>query len=66
MAVEQGLKKDNFTIESTEISFLPINTIEISDAETAKKILKLLDMLESHDDVQQVFSNADIKDEFLE
>lgn len=64
--VERELKKNNFSIESTEISFLPINSIEISDPETAKKMLKLLETIENHDDVQQVFSNADIKDEFIE
>jgi transcriptional/translational regulatory protein YebC/TACO1 len=36
------------------------------DAESAEKVLRLIDMLEDLDDVQEVYTNADIPDEVLE
>jgi transcriptional/translational regulatory protein YebC/TACO1 len=38
-------------------------SLELDDAQT---MVKLLETLEDHDDVQQVYSNADISDEILE
>src|SRR5262245_5310065 len=49
---------------SAEVSMLPQNTVEC-DATLAGKIMKLIDALEDHDDVQKVFSNADIADEVM-
>ena len=45
---------------------MPQNMTEISDEETAGKVLKLIDVLEDHDDVQNVFANFSIDDELLE
>jgi transcriptional/translational regulatory protein YebC/TACO1 len=41
-------------------------TIEVTDAEEAKKILRIMDALEDHDDVQDVYSNFDIPDDILQ
>ena len=40
--------------------------LEITDEKTAKMILLLMDKLEEHDDVQNVYSNFDIPDEVME
>ena len=45
---------------------LPSNTIEITDEETATKVLTLLSKLEDYDDTQNVYSNADIPEELIE
>ncbi|RME02877.1 MAG: YebC/PmpR family DNA-binding transcriptional regulator [Planctomycetota bacterium] len=50
---------------SAEITLRPKTTVKIEDENTAKKILKLLEELEDHDDVQQVYSNYDIPDTLL-
>ena len=42
------------------------NTVPIADSNKAGKILKLMENLEEHDDVQRVFANFDIPDEVLE
>lgn len=44
---------------------LPATEINIDDQESAECMLKLLDMLEDLDDVQNVYSNADIDDQVL-
>ena len=41
------------------------STTATLDLETAQKVLKLIDMLEDLDDVQNVYSNADIPDEVM-
>jgi len=43
-----------------------ICTIEVTDADDARKILRIMDALEDNDDVQDVFSNFDISDELME
>ena len=52
------------TINSSEISMLPKNTVSL-DNDAALQTLRLLDRLEELDDVQTVFSNADFPDEVL-
>ena len=51
--------------EIAEISMVPANTIPISELETAKKILNLMEDFEDHDDVQNVYANFDIPEEIL-
>jgi transcriptional/translational regulatory protein YebC/TACO1 len=41
-------------------------TVEVTDGGEARKILRIMDALEEHDDVQDVYSNFDIPDDILE
>ena len=65
-AVVEGLEKAGFKSINAELTRLPENSIEITDEKTASQILKLLDKLEEHDDVQNVYSNFDISDDILQ
>ncbi len=65
MEVREGLL-DNFEITDAEISMIPQNTMIIDDVDTAKKVLKLMDLLEDHDDVQAVYANFDIPENIME
>jgi transcriptional/translational regulatory protein YebC/TACO1 len=40
--------------------------VEVSDSETAKKILRIMEALEDNDDVQDVYANFDISDDIME
>jgi YebC/PmpR family DNA-binding regulatory protein len=51
-------------IESAELTMLPQTTVAL-DADGAKPVLKLFDLLDDHDDVQQVYMNFDVPDEVL-
>lgn len=53
------------TIESAEVTMNPSQTVSL-DAKQATAVLRLLDALEEHDDVQQVYANAEIPDDVLE
>lgn len=64
--VVEGLEKEGFTNKNAELTRQPENIIEVTDEKTASQILKLLDKIEEHDDVQNVYANFDIADEILQ
>lgn len=64
--VVEGLEAEGFKPETSELSRIPQNTVEVTDEKTADQILKLLDKLEEHDDVQNVYANFDISDEIMQ
>jgi YebC/PmpR family DNA-binding regulatory protein len=49
-------------IQSAEATWVPKNLVEVADADNARRVLALMDVLEDHDDVQNVFANYDIPD----
>ncbi|NLW56840.1 MAG: YebC/PmpR family DNA-binding transcriptional regulator [Firmicutes bacterium] len=49
-------------MESAELVYLPKNTVEVS-GETAESLLKLVEALEEHDDVQNVYANFELVEE---
>ena len=51
--------------EQAELTRIPKNTIRVDGAE-AKKVLNLMEALEDNDDVQNVYANFDISEEYLE
>lgn len=63
--VVEGLENQGFTSKNAELTRLPENVIEVTDEKIASQILKLLERIEEHDDVQNVYSNFDISDEIL-
>lgn len=65
-SVVEGLEKEGFKSKNAELTRLPQNTIEVTDEKTASQILKLLERIEEHDDVQNVYSNFDISDDILQ
>lgn len=65
-AVVEGLEKEGFKGINAELTRIPENTIEITDEKIAGQILKLMEKIEEHDDVQNVYSNFDISDEILQ
>jgi YebC/PmpR family DNA-binding regulatory protein len=63
--VREALSKNNIPLISSELSMVPQNTVEL-DADKARQVLKLMDAIEDHDDVQDVYSNFDIPDSIME
>lgn len=63
--VMDSFKESNINIDNSELAMIPKNTIKL-DEDNAKKILNLIDELEDHDDVQNVYANFDIDDKIVE
>ena len=62
--VKEALEKNNIKIKSSELGFIPKSTIKLSKEESVK-VLKLINALDEHGDVQNVDSNLEISDEIL-
>jgi len=62
--MQRCLENLNIEIQNSELQRIPNNTKKIT-AEDAKLVLKLLDLLEENDDVQQVFHNMKLTEEIL-
>lgn len=60
--VRDALKSKNIPIEAAEITMVPQTNIKLTGRD-AESMLKLMEILEDHDDVQKVYSNFDIDDE---
>jgi YebC/PmpR family DNA-binding regulatory protein len=65
-AVRAALDEAGIPVESAEVTMLPSTTIALDREADAKKVLHLIDLLEDHDDVQNVYANFDIPDSILE
>ena len=63
--VQEALKKAGYAVTRAETDMIPNSTIAIEAKEQAVKILRLMDNLEEHDDVQNVYANFDIPDELM-
>jgi transcriptional/translational regulatory protein YebC/TACO1 len=64
-AVRTALEAAGLTIESAELSLEPTSTVAVADEAEAKRILRLVEAMDDHDDVQAVHANYDISDEVL-
>jgi YebC/PmpR family DNA-binding regulatory protein len=64
--VRTALEAAGITVDSADASLVASTSIAITTAEEARKVLKVMDALEDHDDVQDVYSNFDIPDDVLQ
>jgi len=65
VTVRAALDKEGIKYNLAEVTMLPRTTVEVA-GDDAIKMLKLMDLLEDHDDVQSVYANFDISDEEME
>lgn len=63
--VRDTLKDAGIEIMEAELTYVPNNTVEVTDEATAGKIMRLMDALEDLDDVSTTHVNFDISDEIL-
>ncbi|HVA10910.1 MAG TPA: YebC/PmpR family DNA-binding transcriptional regulator [Candidatus Dormibacteraeota bacterium] len=63
--VRDGLITSGLEVIESELTYVPNNTVSVTDAATAGKIMRLMDALEALDDVSATHVNFDIPEEFL-
>ena len=63
-AVREAFEAAGLEMISAELNQVPQTTLEV-DLETARKLLRFIELLEDNDDVQNVYSDADISDEIM-
>mgnify|MGYP003574102271 CR=1 FL=1 len=64
-AVKQAMQLDGLKPDNAEVTFSASGSAEL-DQETAEKLLRMIDTLEDLDDVQDVYTNADISDAIMD
>lgn len=62
--IKKALEDNKIKTESAEITMIPKTTVKIA-GDQAKQVLRLVDLLEDNDDVQDVYANFDIPDDIL-
>ncbi|MEW5803290.1 MAG: YebC/PmpR family DNA-binding transcriptional regulator [bacterium] len=63
--VREAIEKEGIEVSVSEVSRIPKTTVNL-EGKSAEQMLKLMEQLEDHDDVQHVFANFDIPDEVME
>jgi YebC/PmpR family DNA-binding regulatory protein len=64
--VRTAIEEAGMAVDSSDLTMVPQATIALDTAEGANKVLRLIDALDEHDDVQNVHANFDIPDDILE
>ncbi|MDR1145133.1 MAG: YebC/PmpR family DNA-binding transcriptional regulator [Verrucomicrobiales bacterium] len=64
-ALEQALKAAGLTVSAGKLTFIPDNSVSVTDPGAARALLTLIEKLEDHDDVQNVHANYDLPEEIL-
>ena len=64
-SVRDALTGFGLKVRNAELTLVPQNVVVVTNEAEAKKILRLMDAIDDHDDVQNVYANFDIADEIL-
>lgn len=64
--VRGALEESGVAFLDASVSMIPQNTVEVTDEKVARSLMRLMESLEDHDDVQNVYANFDIGDELME
>jgi YebC/PmpR family DNA-binding regulatory protein len=64
-SVREALVERKVSCARADITFLPKNTVAVTDVEVGRQVLSALDDLENNEDVQETYCNFDISDELL-
>ncbi len=63
--LSKTLKEKGFQVTDAELRWIPSNTVEVTDPDQARSLLKLIDALEGLDDVQNVTANFEMADQLM-
>jgi len=64
-AVRRTLEEKSVSISRAEVTMVPLSTVKV-EGKDAQQVLRLIEELEEHDDVQAVYANFDIPDEVID
>lgn len=64
--VVEGFNAQGYKSKNAELTRIPQNSVSITDIAVAKKLIAMLEKIEEHDDVQNVYSNFEIDDSIME
>ena len=62
--VQTDLEKNNITVEEAQRTMIPQSTVILDDKQ-AEQMIRLMEVLDDHDDIQDIFANFEIEDEVM-
>jgi YebC/PmpR family DNA-binding regulatory protein len=65
-AVRNAIEDAGYKVSSSDLTMIPTTAVQLSVESQARTMLRLMDALEEHDDVEAVYANFDIPDSILE
>ena len=65
LALRAAIEEAGMEVTESDSMMVPTNTVPVDDAGAVKTVLKLIELLDDHDDVQDVYTNIDIDDEVM-
>jgi len=65
-AVKEGMEKEGVVFSENEVTMIPDTSVVVTDIEQAKFVLRMMDALDEHDDVQNTYTNFDIPEEIAD
>ena len=65
-AVRTAIEDAGIKVKSSDLTMIPTTSVALEQEDKAKSVLRLMDALEDHDDVEAVYANFDIPDSVLE
>jgi YebC/PmpR family DNA-binding regulatory protein len=65
-AVRTAIEEAGIKVKSSDLTMIPTTSVALDQQDKAKSVLRLMDALEEHDDVEAVYANFDIPDAVLE
>jgi YebC/PmpR family DNA-binding regulatory protein len=65
-AVRSAIESAGMALDSAEVTMVASNLVPLATESDARKVLRLIDLLEDNDDVQNVYANFDVPDSILE
>jgi YebC/PmpR family DNA-binding regulatory protein len=65
-AVRTAIEEAGMKVSSSDLTMIPTTSVALEQEDKAKSVLRLMDALEDHDDVEAVYANFDIPDSVLE
>ena len=66
LSLRAALEEAGIEVVESDTTMLPTNTVPMTEVSQVKAVLNLVELLDDHDDVQDVHSNVDIPDELME
>ena len=64
-AVAEAIEKAGIKVGQSEVRLIPDSYVPVTDKTVAKAVMKFVEALEDHDDVQDVYTNMDLDDAIL-
>ena len=65
-SVKEGMEKEGVLFSVSEITMIAENSVMVTDLDQAKYVLRMMEALDEHDDVQNTYTNFDVADDIAE